>query len=93
MTEVSKCSMKINILFTYLWSIKRIKENPEVLPLASYYELEQDCQILEFQNYNVVQFRLTSVQCMTEVSKCSMKINYLAPFKHKHKHQQFAHEN
>jgi hypothetical protein len=23
----------------------------------------------------------------------SMKINYLAPFKHKHKHQKFAHEN
>jgi hypothetical protein len=22
-----------------------------------------------------------------------MKINYLAPFKHKHKHQKFAHEN
>jgi hypothetical protein len=23
----------------------------------------------------------------------SMKINYLAPFKHKHKHEKFAHEN
>jgi hypothetical protein len=23
----------------------------------------------------------------------SMKINYLAPFKHNHKHQKFAHEN
>jgi hypothetical protein len=23
----------------------------------------------------------------------SMKINYLAPFKHKHKHQKLAHEN
>jgi hypothetical protein len=23
----------------------------------------------------------------------SMKINYLAPFKHKYKHQKFAHEN
>jgi hypothetical protein len=23
----------------------------------------------------------------------SMKINYLAPFKHKHKHQRLAHEN
>jgi hypothetical protein len=23
----------------------------------------------------------------------SMKINYLAPFKHKHKYQKFAHEN
>jgi hypothetical protein len=23
----------------------------------------------------------------------SMKINYLAPFKHKHKHQKFAHGN
>jgi hypothetical protein len=23
----------------------------------------------------------------------SMKINYLAPFKHKNKHQKFAHEN
>ena len=23
----------------------------------------------------------------------SMKINYLAPFKHKHNHQKFAHEN
>jgi hypothetical protein len=23
----------------------------------------------------------------------SMKINYFAPFKHKHKHQKFAHEN
>jgi hypothetical protein len=29
----------------------------------------------------------------TGVKVLSMKINYLAPFKHKHKHQKFAHEN
>ena len=29
----------------------------------------------------------------TGVKVLSMKINYLAPFKHKHKHQKHAHEN
>jgi hypothetical protein len=29
----------------------------------------------------------------TGVKVLSMKINYLAPFKHKHKHQKLAHEN
>jgi hypothetical protein len=29
----------------------------------------------------------------TGVKVLSIKINYLAPFKHKHKHQKFAHEN
>jgi hypothetical protein len=29
----------------------------------------------------------------TGVKVLSMKINYLAPFKHKHKQQKFAHEN
>jgi hypothetical protein len=28
----------------------------------------------------------------TGVKVLSMKINYLAPFKHKHKHQKLAHE-
>ena len=41
--------------------MKRNKKNPEVLPFVSYNKLEQDCQILEFQNYNVVQFR----RCLT----------------------------
>jgi hypothetical protein len=29
----------------------------------------------------------------TGVKMLSMKINYLAPFNHKHKYQTFAHEN
>jgi hypothetical protein len=29
----------------------------------------------------------------TGVKVLSIKINYLAPFKHKHKHEKFAHEN
>jgi hypothetical protein len=29
----------------------------------------------------------------TGVKVLYMKINYLPPFKHKHKHQKFAHEN
>ena len=36
---------------------------------------------------------LASVQCMTGFKVLSMKINYLALFKHKHKHQKRAHEN
>ena len=36
---------------------------------------------------------LTSAMSDTGVKVLSMKINYLAPFKHKHKHQKLAHEN
>jgi hypothetical protein len=38
---------------------------------------------------------MTPIPCNegTGFKVLSMKINYLAPFKHKHKHQKFAHEN
>jgi hypothetical protein len=36
---------------------------------------------------------LISVQCITDFKVLSMKINYLAPSNHKHKHKKFVLKN
>jgi hypothetical protein len=45
--------------------------------------------MLMFERCKVVYFHGDN----TGVKVLSMKINYLTPFKHKHKQQKFAHEN
>ena len=47
-------SKRYHFIYVLLVHKKNFLKNTEVLQLVSYYELEQDCQILEFQNYNVV---------------------------------------
>jgi hypothetical protein len=53
---MSNSSIKCPFHFIYVPLVHKQnkKKKTEVLPLVSYYELEQDCQILECQNYNVV---------------------------------------
>jgi hypothetical protein len=59
LSKLGRCGHKTvithNTLKRSLIKIKiKISKKTKVLPLVSYLELEQDCQILEFQNYNVV---------------------------------------
>jgi hypothetical protein len=58
----------------------------------------KECEVANFhgQTYDIFHENKLPYICSmydTGVKVLSMKINYLAPFKHKHKQQKFAHEN
>ena len=76
--------------YIYIYIRLKIKPNSIRIRFLS-------CQIFAWnRSHDVFHVNMLPFICSlydTGFKVLSMKINYLAPFKHKHNHQKFAHEN
>jgi hypothetical protein len=70
-----------------------------MLPILLYKNLLQ--KVTNYEVFSLFHFLFNKIYTLPHICAMSdtgfkvlsMKINYLSPFKHKHKHQKFAHEN
>ena len=69
--------------------------NEQIATLYETYQTDLTCNLDEFKREVAHENKLPYICSMydTGFKVLSMKINYLAPFKHKHKHQKLAHAN